>query len=593
MTELFLNVVNMSISASWLILAILMLRLVLRKAPKWVNVLLWGIVAVRLLCPFSIESALSLVPSAETISPEIMMNAEPSIHTGVPMINSVVNPVISQSFSPAPGDSANPLQIWIPALALIWLAGVSVLLAYTAISYRRLRRNVDTAVFLRDNIFQSENVSSPFVLGIIKPKIYLPFRMDGQELEHVVAHEQAHIGRRDHWWKPLGFLLLTIHWFNPLMWLAYVFLCRDIELACDETVIQELGAEQRADYSQALLTCSVSRRMVSACPLAFGEVGVKERVKSVLGYKKPAFWIVAASVVACAVVAVCFLTNPRGIKIEDITHEKGYTITKQVKKGITLSVPKDLLPDTIYTKDGHTFEENEVVAYQTDTSVIYLERVMLANEGDEYLYFIFNCSYDLPESGSVLLPYQIKGTRDHLLISPVVMASSRTLTDGTHAYEDAVRLRATGPNRQFTFYVDTDACKAAEGTIRIQMICNELSYVKNGSDLYKNSDIDESLGMRLALDDVIWLSEKKENLSWSDFDRFPYVETGSGLYIRIYEIDERFRLAIGGAGPNRKPMYIYLGVYGDDPNARIDIRDGGVAEFIEQHRNGVIAKDPL
>ena len=310
MTGLFLKVINMSISASWLVLAVLTCRLVLKKAPKWVNVLLWGIVAVRLLFPFSVESALSLIPSAETVSPEIMMDAAPTIHTGISAINSVVNPVISQSLAPAPGAGVNPLQIWIPVLAAVWLIGVVGLLAYTGATYWRLRRKVDTAVLFRDNIFQTENVSSPFVLGIIRPRIYLPFRMDEQDIQHVAAHELAHIRRRDHWWKPLGFLLLTVYWFNPLMWLAYVLMCRDIELACDEKVIKELDSEQRADYTQALLTCSVNRRMVAACPLAFGEVGVKARVKSVMNYKKPAFWIVAVAVIACVAVAVCFLTNP-------------------------------------------------------------------------------------------------------------------------------------------------------------------------------------------------------------------------------------------------------------------------------------------
>lgn len=312
MSDLFLNIVNMSISASWLVLTVLLLRFVLKKAPKWVNVLLWGIVAVRLAFPFSIESALSLIPSAETISPGIMMDTVPSIQTGVPAINNVINPVIGSSLAPAPGASANPLQIWIPILSMIWVAGVAILLVYTAVSYWRLRRKVSKAVILRDNIFQSENVASPFVLGIIKPRIYLPFNMNGQDLEHVVAHEQAHIRRRDHWWKPLGFLLLTIHWFNPLMWLAYVLLCRDIELACDEKVIKELDNELRADYAQALVVCSVNRRMIAACPLAFGEVGVKERVKSVMNYKKPTFWVIILAVITCAVVAVCFLTNPAG-----------------------------------------------------------------------------------------------------------------------------------------------------------------------------------------------------------------------------------------------------------------------------------------
>ena len=316
MSELFLKIVNMSISASWVVVAVLALRFCLKKAPKWVNVLLWGIVAARMVFPFSIESVLSLIPSAETISPTIMMEQSPSVQTGVPALNHVINPVISGSFTPAPGASANPLQIWIPVLAGIWLFGIAALFLYSAVSYWRLRRKVCEAVILRGNIYQSEKVCSPFVLGIIRPKIYLPYHMDSREMGHVIAHEQTHICRRDHWWKPLGFLLLTIHWFNPLMWLSYVLLCRDIELACDEKVIGEMGNEQRADYTQALVTCSVGRRVIAACPLAFGEIGVKERVKSVMNYKKPAFWIVLASVIVCAVIAVCFLTNPIGFQFD-------------------------------------------------------------------------------------------------------------------------------------------------------------------------------------------------------------------------------------------------------------------------------------
>ena len=311
MSEFFLNVVNMSISASWLVLAVLLLRLLFKKAPKWITVLLWGIVAIRLICPFSIESMLSLIPSAETISPEIMMDRNPEINSGVPIINNVVNLIISESFTPDPLTSANPLQILIPILSIVWGVGIVGMLIYTVISYFKVKRKIGTAVLLRDNVFQSENVISPFVLGIFKPKIYLPFNMSKQDISYVIAHEQAHICRKDYWWKPLGFLILTIHWFNPLMWLGYVVLCRDIELACDEKVIKELNTEQKADYAQALLSCSVNRRMLAACPLAFGEVGVKNRVKSVLNYKKPSFWIVVAAIVASVAVAVCFLTNPK------------------------------------------------------------------------------------------------------------------------------------------------------------------------------------------------------------------------------------------------------------------------------------------
>ena len=311
MNELFLKIINMSISASWLVLAVLILRFVLKKAPKWINVLLWGIVAIRLICPFSFESTLSLIPSAETIPLNIGMDTTPTINSGISAINNAVNPIISQSNTPMAGASVNLLQITIGIYEYIWIFGMIALALYTVISYWRLRRKVDTAVRYKDNIFQSENVSFPFVLGIIKPRIYLPFKMNGQYLEYVVTHEQAHICRKDHWWKPLGFLLLMIHWFNPLMWLAYVLLCRDIELACDEKVIKELGNEQRGDYTQALVACSVNRRMIAACPLAFGEVSVKERVKYVMNYKKPAFWVIIISVIVCVGVAVCFLTNPK------------------------------------------------------------------------------------------------------------------------------------------------------------------------------------------------------------------------------------------------------------------------------------------
>ena len=311
MNELFLKIINMSISASWLVLAVLILRFVLKKAPKWINVLLWGIVAIRLICPFSFESTLSLIPSAETIPLNIGMDTTPTINSGISAINNAVNPIISQSNTPMAGASVNLLQITIGIYEYIWIFGMIALALYTAISYWRLRRKVDTAVRYKDNIFQSENVSFPFVLGIIKPRIYLPFKMNGQYLEYVVAHEQAHICRKDHWWKPFGFLLLTIHWFNPLMWMAYVLLCRDIELACDEKVIKELGNEQRGDYTQALVACSVNRRMIAACPLTFGEVGIKERVKSVMNYKKPALWVIIIAVIVCVGVAVCFLTNPK------------------------------------------------------------------------------------------------------------------------------------------------------------------------------------------------------------------------------------------------------------------------------------------
>ena len=312
MSGIFLKLLNLSISASWLVLVVLALRLMLKRAPKWVNVLLWGMVALRLMVPFSIESALSLIPSAETLSPEVVrFDPAPTITSGVEFIDNAVNPSLSESFAAAPLASVNPLYVWTYLAGWVWLIGLAAMLAYALVSYLRLRRRVSASIPLRENIYVCDEVPSPFILGIVRPRIYLPSALDEAQRGSVLSHERAHLARRDHWWKPLGFALLAVYWFNPLLWLAYTLLCRDIELACDERVLRGMDAGQIKDYSSALLACSVPRRMLAACPLAFGEVGVGARVKNALRYKKPAFWVVAASVAVCVVVAVCFLTNPR------------------------------------------------------------------------------------------------------------------------------------------------------------------------------------------------------------------------------------------------------------------------------------------
>ena len=306
-----MNIVNMSISASFIVLVVLLLRLILKKVPKWITVALWGIVAIRLVCPFFIESELSLIPETEWIEPPQALVSP--INPDTIVIDAVLGENVTVEHpQEEPNITVKKSVAASSTISLIWLAGILALLIYTIISYARLNRKIGTAVLCNDNVYQSESVVSPFVLGIIKPKIYLPFNINEKDMGYVVAHEKAHIRRGDHLWKPLGFLLLTIHWFNPILWLGYILLCRDIELACDEKVVKELDHDARADYSEALLSCSVNRRMISACPLAFGEVGVKDRVKSVLNYKKPTFWIIIAAVIVCAAVAVCFLTDPIG-----------------------------------------------------------------------------------------------------------------------------------------------------------------------------------------------------------------------------------------------------------------------------------------
>lgn len=311
MDDVFLKLVNLSISASWLILAVLVLRVVLKKAPKWVMPLLWGVVALRLVCPFSIESALSLIPSAETIPSEIVTETREPVLYEQATLDIVTNPTLPSAAEVPVGVSRQQAQVDFNIYSVLWLAGMAVLLVHALVSAGKLKRKLATAILLRDNIYESEFVDSPFVFGVIKPNIYLPMHMDEGTVAYVIAHERAHLARRDHWWKVFGYLVLALHWFNPLVWVAYILFCRDIELACDEKVVKGLDGAARADYSQALLSCAAPKRAVAACPLAFGEGNIKMRVKSALHYKKPAFWVAAAAVLAVVIVAVCFLTNPR------------------------------------------------------------------------------------------------------------------------------------------------------------------------------------------------------------------------------------------------------------------------------------------
>ncbi|MBR6595305.1 MAG: M56 family metallopeptidase [Oscillospiraceae bacterium] len=306
----FIKVLNMSISASWLVLAVLVLRLALKKSPRWISVALWALVAVRLICPVSIESPASLIPSRETIPETIVYAQTPAIDSGVEVIDQVVNDNVMESMTPQVGNSVNPVQVHLFVQENLWCLGMGVMLLWAMISYLRLKKKVAASIDVGNGIYICDYIATPFILGIVKPKIYLPSALEPDSASHVLAHERAHIARKDHWWKPFGYLLLTVHWFNPVLWLAYILLCRDIELACDEKVIRNMEAPQKKAYSEALLNCSVNRRMIAACPLAFGEVGVKERVKTVLNYKKPAFWLVLVAIVALIVTAICFLTDP-------------------------------------------------------------------------------------------------------------------------------------------------------------------------------------------------------------------------------------------------------------------------------------------
>ena len=315
MGDIFLKLLNMSITASWLILAVLCIRLLFRKIPKWITCLLWGVVAIRLIFPLSIESAFSLQLSAEPIRTSTMVEGElipyvPSVDSNIGVVENTVNPLLAEAFAYQETESVAPLQIATEIAGSVWLCGMVVLLIFALVSMIKLRLRVREAVRYKENIYICDAVKSPFILGIIKPRIYLSSALSEEEMDYIIAHERAHLKRKDHLWKPFGYLLLRIYWFNPLCWIAYIMLCKDIELACDEKVIKDMSFGDKKEYSRVLLFCATQRHLVMAYPLAFGEVGVKERVKTVLNYKKPTFWITIAAIVVCAIVAICFLTNP-------------------------------------------------------------------------------------------------------------------------------------------------------------------------------------------------------------------------------------------------------------------------------------------
>ena len=323
---LFVNVFHMSLSAFWLILAICLLRLLLKKAPKSMICLLWGLVALRLLCPISIESSFSLIPTQREIITDTLLYAQaPVIETGMEVVDQAIAPVVEESLTPQVGASVNPIQVWMFIAEVLWMVGMGIMLLYAAVSRYFLRRRV--AVSIPDGeagVRLCDGIDTPFILGIFRPQIYLPSVLEEEHKRYVLAHEQAHIRRKDHLWKALGFLILTIHWFNPLCWLAYILFSRDLELACDEMVIRSGTVEYKKAYSEALLTCSLPSHKKVFCPLAFGEVGVKDRIRTVLLYKKPTKWIMAAAVVAMAIVALGFMTDRVPLPEEESIFDKNY-----------------------------------------------------------------------------------------------------------------------------------------------------------------------------------------------------------------------------------------------------------------------------
>lgn len=490
----FLKLLNTSISASWLILVVILLRLVLKKVPKSIHCLLWAMVAVRLLMPFSIESDFSLVPSAQTV-PEMYLTLEGETLQYGAVLEVVGNSLYPQSGTPQPaGASIDRVQVQDVFLSLGWAVGAGILAMYALISYLRLRHKTAPAVKLRENIWVCDYIDTPFILGLFRPRIYLPSTLAGRELVHVLNHERAHLKRRDHWWKPFGFALLTVYWFNPLIWVAYILLCRDIEMACDEKVIRDLEIEEKKAYSAALLNCSVKRHMIAACPLAFGEVGVKARVKSVLNYKKPAFWVIVGAVIVCVAVAVCFLTDP---------------------------VPKPTPAEVFSEVTNEDIQWAQVTFWEEGTEHLELTR----EQAEELLGLLKNI-----DSGAY-----VEKQIDHDV--------SLMLNCG----EKEILLQWDG---RFTMFVwDSVTAELVDGIVWGVQDSKLNSFFQSLTENHKQ---------KMTLDDVVALAQKGEALTWEDLKPFYGVDVGSGLFIMKYPIDETFELVATSGSLEGKPIRVML-----------------------------------
>ncbi len=397
MTDIFLDLFNMSITATYLVLAIVVARFLLKKAPKWVNCLMWLLVGIRLVCPFSFESALSLVPSSQTISVNTESVGRPfTIQTGVPIVDTGINDYMGDKYYEGVTVPTNTFANFTSVLSVIWLIGLIGLLVYGLVSYIRLRKKVGPSLLFKEKIYFCDNIDTPFILGVLRPRIYVPSGIGEEQLNYIIMHEKAHLKRKDHFWKPLAFILLSVYWFNPAIWVAYILLCRDIESACDEKVIKNMDNAEKKSYSETLVSCSVQRRMVMSCPVAFGEVGVKQRIKSVLNYKKPAFWVIILSFVLFAVVAVCFISNPVNDKVNKILNEDGYEVLSANETIVSFTFNSEVIKPEM-TKDG---------IYKVKGRDILMDCVAFnvkeIQSRDSEFIFTFDVTYEnVPDEGTI------------------------------------------------------------------------------------------------------------------------------------------------------------------------------------------------
>lgn len=643
------KILNMSLTASVAIVFVLLLRLLLKKAPKVISYALWGVVLIRLLCPVSIESGLSLFGLFET--PTVDMTEHSSAVEYIP--SNIVHTEYPEVVLPVPGIGeaiteglpqgeeqlrADPLEGPIFIATYVWWGGILIMAVYGIVTWLQLRRRLVTASPLRDNIYLADEIESPFVMGLIRPKIYLPSAMEEREQSYIILHEQHHIRRLDHIVKALAFAALCIHWFNPLVWVAFILSGKDMEMSCDEAVVRKLGTQIRADYTASLLSLATGKRIIAGMPLAFGEGNTKGRIKNLANWKKPAFWVVLLAVVACIALAVCLLTNPVGYRVDFTGNEIVSASCFDFRSGNDETLSNELnqaqidelmsrLKDVKNTKKSNEYAGftpgYQISAKLQDESYIRISGYsfdsedMVDIEHGERRYVVTDkefCQYlsricaggdtaSATMSGTVpgkTYVYENEGIMGNFAIT--------LYEDGTFTYYEGMASSYIGVG---SWEQDGDSITMIDdghggyGLVNhFKLDGNDLVFVEQNSDnfvyvkvkdgeqfhctgeAFKQNDGSDGTvqimpSRKLSLNDVIMLSQKGHELSWADFDQFNYIETGSGLYIRVYEINEMYELWIGGGSLDSDPMYIYL-TLADDLDTRIDIRDGGVTDFISE-----------
>ncbi len=600
--RLFETILQMSLTGSLVVVIVCLVRLLLKRAPRWISSLLWVIVLARLICPVTVTTGFSLIPQtvsngqllagwAETYTGDVRM-----VHSNNPEYQEAVEAgrepvyageggyyVVTQADGTGEPDTIKNTVF--PVLGVVWLAGTAGMLLYGIVSCVRLKRKLVGVVLLRENIYLSDYIASPFVMGLIFPKIYLPSNLEAKELGYIILHEQHHIRRLDHITRIVAYLALCLHWFNPLVWLAFVLSGRDLEMSCDEAVVGKMGEEIRADYSESLLRLT-THRFLTGTPPGFGEGDTGSRIRNLSRWKKPAKWVIAAAGILAALVGISLLTNPPPEQdtLEFLgVQDNGWSWNAE----FAADFGKQVGSGTIYAEQ---WSDGECVRSAPVTFTRYIAQLSIQTQFDRENGSV-NIQMDTDQyGGSLLTGFQLPEGEEAVgwSFTSYEKGEKIAVTSGEERILAALAFDMGQGVRVFDCEILTREPERLEQAE--YMIVIRICFDNTPTEPQQQEEASEQSKPVLQLSDVITLAEKGESLSWADFEQYDYIETGSGLYIRLYLIDEMFSVSIGGAGPNEQPMYIYLSAK-DGTDEYIDIRTGDPAEYIRQHQDNPIVTD--